>query len=46
LSFDPLFQQCHVTAKLMRRLEPEGHAMAQRGGRYFMEDFKKKLVPL
>ena len=29
---------------LMRRLESEGHVVVQRGRRYFVEDFEKKLV--
>ncbi|WP_076998751.1 MGMT family protein [Variovorax sp. KK3] len=29
---------------LMRRLESEGHVIVQRGRRYFVEDFEKKLV--
>lgn len=30
--------------ELMRRLESEGHTVVQRGQRYFVEDFEKKLV--
>lgn len=30
--------------ELMRRLESEGHVVVQRGRRYFVEDFEKKLV--
>ena len=30
--------------ELMRRLESEGHTVMQRGQRYFVEDFEKKLV--
>lgn len=29
---------------LMNRLESEGHTVVQRGRRYFIEDFEKKLV--
>jgi len=30
--------------ELMRRLESEGHTVVQRGQRYFVEDFEKKLI--
>lgn len=30
--------------ELMRRLESEGHTVVQRGKRYFVEDFEKKLL--
>ena len=30
--------------ELMRRLESEGHTVVQRGRRFFVEDFEKKLV--
>lgn len=30
--------------EFMRRLESEGHTVVQRGRRYFVEDFEKKLV--
>jgi hypothetical protein len=30
--------------ELMRRLEAEGHTVVQRGQRYFVEDFERKLI--
>jgi len=30
--------------ELMQRLESEGHTVVQRGRRYFVEDFEKKLI--
>jgi hypothetical protein len=30
--------------ELMRRLESEGHTVVQRGRRYFVEDFERKLI--
>ncbi len=30
--------------ELMRRLESEGHAVVQRGRRYFVEDFESKII--
>lgn len=30
--------------ELMCRLESEGHTVVQRGQRYFVEDFEKKLI--